>query len=139
MGATLGDEEEKLAHTSNNNKDLIKKCEDLKVEFENEIKCEDCGELFKSFINEKIENKEIKEKYLKCKDYLRKVLGKIQNLENEKQNLEIEKLSLAEKVEELTQKSDELYEQNKWVIQKNDDHQSVLKELAALETQLKDF
>ena len=52
--ATLGDEEEKLAHTSNNNKDLIKKCEDLKVEFENEIKCEDCGELFKSFINCKI-------------------------------------------------------------------------------------
>merc|ERR1712189_32452 len=95
--ATLGDEEEKLAHTSNNNKDLIKKCEDLKVEFENEIKCEDCGELFKPFINEKIENKEIKEKYLKCKDYLRKVLGKIQNLENEK-------LSLAEKVAQLAQK-----------------------------------
>lgn len=128
--ATLGDEEEKLAHTSNNNKDLIKKCEDLKVEFENEIKCEDCGELFKSFINEKIENKEIKEKYLKCKDYLRKVLGKIQNLENEKQNLEIEKLSLAEKVDQLTQKE----EQNKWVMQKNDDHQSVL----TLETQSKE-
>ena len=100
------------------------------MEFENEIKCEDCGELFKSFINEKIENKEIKEKYLKCKDYLRKVLGKIQNLENEKQNLEIEKLSLAEKVDQLTQKE----EQNKWVMQKNDDHQSVL----TLETQSKE-
>merc|ERR1712029_174570 len=197
--ATLRDEEEKLAQTNNNDKDLIKDCEDLKVKLENEkiekgeltenlkrlqeqdrvkaielkrdrVKHLSCNnELveenlllenllhakeshfvlqFKHLNNELEDAKNslkekdnqiifkenayasLKEKYLKCKDYLRKAIGKIQNLENEKQNLEIEKLSLAEKVDQLTQKE----EQNKWVMQKNDDHQSVL----TLETQSKE-